>query len=240
MRSENRKLAERFNCTYKTGPGKGLYANRNFTAKHCKGTHIRTMDDDHTFPEGHMSICLKKIHEDPDSVWILGEWYPNESQDKPTPYCPGEIHPRGYSTKPKDEQNCKAISCGASIYPRTIIDKNILNVEYFRFGYTYLEYGCRLNHLGFRIRHLNETFVYHEYYFNPPSFNNQVAVTDSKIFAMMALSFLYQPTLKNKFFTIAQLGVWFIKSYKPTKESILNNISRIKELKKDLKQYNFI
>src|SRR3954454_3566516 len=50
----NNELAQKYSCRYIKGPGKGLYANRNFVARHCSGTHIRTMDDDHEFPENHL------------------------------------------------------------------------------------------------------------------------------------------------------------------------------------------
>jgi glycosyltransferase involved in cell wall biosynthesis len=233
---QNRELAEKYECKYIKGPQKGLYANRNFIAKVCKGTYIRTMDDDHTFPPDHFKTCLEKIREDPKSIWIIGEIYPNGVPQPVPPPCPGEIHPRGFGVKPKDEQNCRAISCGASIYPRTIIDNNILNVEYFKFGYTFFEYGSRLKHLGYRIRFLNETYIYHEYYSNPSSFNNEIAIMDSKIFAMMTLSFLYETSLKNQLYTTAQLTFMLFKNYKATRISIIENIKRIKELKEGLER----
>src|SRR4051812_34264064 len=52
---QNKRLALLYACKYIKGPGRGLYANRNFAAKHCSGTHIRTMDDDHEFPENHLT-----------------------------------------------------------------------------------------------------------------------------------------------------------------------------------------
>src|SRR4051794_13593699 len=48
-----RKVAARYGCRYERGPRRGLYANRNAAHALCRGSHIRTMDDDHEFPEHH-------------------------------------------------------------------------------------------------------------------------------------------------------------------------------------------
>lgn len=45
-------LAKEFGVRHVLGPKRGLYGNRNSSALACEGTHIRTMDDDHTFPPG--------------------------------------------------------------------------------------------------------------------------------------------------------------------------------------------
>src|SRR6266436_1047865 len=50
---EVKQLAQNYNCQYLRGPQRGLYANRNHVARACRGTHIRTMDDDHEFPADH-------------------------------------------------------------------------------------------------------------------------------------------------------------------------------------------
>src|SRR5829696_6359592 len=54
---ETRRVVEAHEATYLTGPRRGLYANRNAVASACSGTHVRTMDDDHEFPEGHFTAC---------------------------------------------------------------------------------------------------------------------------------------------------------------------------------------
>src|SRR4030095_1228767 len=74
----NIELALRYGCKYIKGPGRGLYANRNFVAKQCSGTHIRTMDDDHEFPENHLIECLRAIKEEPKTIWTIGEFYPTD------------------------------------------------------------------------------------------------------------------------------------------------------------------
>ena len=71
--ARNREIAGSAGCHYVAGPRRTLYANRNFAARQCRGTHIRTMDDDHTFPPGHFARCLAAVHSDPDSLWTVGE-----------------------------------------------------------------------------------------------------------------------------------------------------------------------
>src|SRR3954471_12844764 len=55
--AESSPVAEEHGCRYEPGPRRGLYANRNAVARLCRGTHIRTMDDDHEFPPGHWAAC---------------------------------------------------------------------------------------------------------------------------------------------------------------------------------------
>ena len=68
----NRAIAGEFEARYIPGPRRGLYANRNTAALACEGTHIRTMDDDHTFSPGHFEQCLAAVQSDPHSVWTTG------------------------------------------------------------------------------------------------------------------------------------------------------------------------
>ena len=237
---QNKILADKFEAKYLEGPRKGLYVNRNFVAKNCKGTHIRTMDDDHTFPKDHLRICLDKITEDPDSVWIIGEYNPTEVILSTPHPVPAEIHPRGFSITPKDTQNSRAISCGASIYPKNIIELNILNSEDFKFGSVYLEYGSRLKYLGFRIRHISETYVIHNFDFNTRSYNNEIELLNSNIYAIMTLSFIYEPTMENKILTISRLVYLFFKSPKIAKKLIFENWNRVQHLKIKLKDFKHL
>ena len=71
---ENRRIAAEFCCRHEEGPGRGLYANRNAAALRCAGTHMRTVDDDHTFPPDHFEQCRAAVEEDPCAVWTTGEW----------------------------------------------------------------------------------------------------------------------------------------------------------------------
>ncbi|MVN22239.1 glycosyltransferase family 2 protein [Mucilaginibacter arboris] len=237
---QNRNLSNRYDAKYLEGPKKGLYANRNFVAKSCGGTHIRTMDDDHTFPQDHLKICLDKIAEDPDAIWVIGEYNTTETPLPPPHPVPSEIHPRGFSITPKDPQNSRAISCGASIYPQKVITSNILNNEDFKFGSVYLEYGSRLKYLGFRIRHISETYVIHNFNFNTRSYNNDTEILNSNIYAMLTLSFVYEPTVINKFYTISQLTYYLTKDYQVVKKLIGENWKRVQLLKIKLRDFKHL
>src|SRR4051812_33318686 len=62
--TEVRRICAEYGCEYLEGPRRGLYANRNRAAIACGGTHIRTMDDDHEFPSGHMEQCVAAVARD--------------------------------------------------------------------------------------------------------------------------------------------------------------------------------
>jgi glycosyltransferase involved in cell wall biosynthesis len=192
-------IARTYNCVYQRGPQRGLYANRNAAAKACGGSHFRTMDDDHEFPSDHIARCLRAIERDCEAIWIIGEIHASETEHKNVnPRCPGELHVRGFSAPPKDPQNCHAISCGASIYPRSVVEREILNAEYFSFGIVYLEYGYRLSRLGYRIRHLADTYVIHHSDLTDNSYRVDKTALAARMFSMTCLAFLYEPTLGNK------------------------------------------
>jgi len=195
---KTKDVAERWQCRYIEGLRKGLYANRNYIASVCLGTHIRTMDDDHEFPEQHIEQCLTAIKSDPYSVWIIGEYLTEKIAGNPPHPCPGQLHPRGFSCLPEDTQNCWAISDGASIYPRKIFDSGLKFVEYWKFGCSYLEWGSRLYYLGYRIRHLESTYVIHHLDLKNRSFMDNQMHKTSMLFAMRCHAFLYQETIKNK------------------------------------------
>jgi glycosyltransferase involved in cell wall biosynthesis len=205
MINANIELARNYSCKYIKGPGKGLYANRNLVAKSCTGTHIRTMDDDHEFPENHVMNCLKAIEEEPDTIWTIGEFYPTDKvKTLPAP-IPGQLHPRGYSYSPKNIKKYFGISCGASIYPKSVIDRNILNAEAYRFGILYLEYGARLYKKGYTIKPLAITYVIHHYDENNRSESKSDIIKGAQIFSMLMFSFNHMKNFKNCFFTTTEI-----------------------------------
>jgi glycosyltransferase involved in cell wall biosynthesis len=104
------RIAEKWACRYVSGPQRGLYANRNHAALACHGTHVRTMDDDHEFPPGHIACCIAAIVADPDSVWVIGEFLADQEIEGGAVPFPGQLHPRGYSVAPPDPQCCWAIA----------------------------------------------------------------------------------------------------------------------------------
>lgn len=149
---------KKWNCQYLSGPRRGLQANLNNAALACQGTHVRVINDDHIFPEDHLKITQRLVESDPDSVWIIGEYY--EMPEATTELqLPGEVQPRGYHKPISDFDDCFAISGGASIYPRKIFENHRFLES---FGYVCdLEFGPRLKGLGYRIRYSPETYVIH-------------------------------------------------------------------------------
>jgi GT2 family glycosyltransferase len=163
------------------------------------------MDDDHEFPEGHLQACLQAISLDPEAVWTIGEYYPFEHfRPLPAP-IPGQLHPRGYSYIPKTQDHYFGISCGASIYPRSVVDKYILNLETYPFGILYLEYGARLVRHGYQVRFLDTTYVIHHC--------NETAGTNAEnnelacLFTMFMFSFRHQKSFSNQVKSLSQIAV---------------------------------
>lgn len=189
-------IAAEAGAEYVPGARRGLYANRNRSILACKGTHVRTMDDDHELPAGHLAACISAMLQDPNAIWIIGEFLPEQRQDGAVP-CPGQLHPRGFSVLPKDPQNCWALADGATIFPRPVFLSGERYTERFVFGGAYLEFGSRLHWRGYRIRHLKSTYVVH--HAGPErSITDQVAIEAANTYAMLCHSFIYQPSLSNR------------------------------------------
>ncbi len=154
-----RSCAERLGCVYIQGPRRGLYANRNFSALRCQGTHVRTMDDDHELPPGHWEAVEAAVAADPAAVWSISEFLDPSQVVLPVPPV-GEIKPRGFSAPPEDLDASMSIADGASVYPRAVLQAHRM-IDCFKFGKSYLEFGARLKALGFRLRHLPTTYILH-------------------------------------------------------------------------------
>ncbi|MDY7012623.1 MAG: glycosyltransferase, partial [Cyanobacteriota bacterium] len=158
---ETEKIAREWGCRYLQGPRRGLYANRNFSALACGGTHIRTMDDDHVLPRGHLEQCYNAVACDRDSIWTTGEiGYVNG-----TYYAASEtahqLCPSGVGEGVKDWDNNWAIADGSTIYPRIIFDRGYRMIEDYRYGSSYLEFGAYLYYHGFRSRCIRDAYVNH-------------------------------------------------------------------------------
>lgn len=151
-------VAHKWNCKYIHGPRRGLQANLNNAALACQGSHVRIVNDDHIFPENHFKVIYDTVKSDPESIWILGEYYeyPNPKSHL---HLPGEVQPRGFHKPITNFDDCFAISGGSAIIPRRVFDKHSFLEA---FGYVCdLEFGPRLNALGYRIRYCPETYVIH-------------------------------------------------------------------------------
>jgi glycosyltransferase involved in cell wall biosynthesis len=206
-----RILASDFGCKWIQGPRRGLYANRNCSILACRGSHIRTMDDDHTFPPYHFSILYDLVCANPATILTIGEVSPGQLADantrEPSVSYPGQLHPRGYSCAPGEINSYFGISCGGTIYPRGVFDDGYKNSEKFLFGSTYLEFGALLRYAGFDIRIARNTYFVH--HAMPADLRRPDITTPALMFAILCHSFLYFPSIRNKLYTSFALArIW--------------------------------
>ena len=159
--TETRRAADEFGCRWIAGPRRGLYANRNFAALQCTGTHIRTMDDDHTFPPGHFAQCLAATVRDPEAVWTTGEMGFIDGKPRGGLETATQLHPSGAGGPVGNVDDNWAISDGSTIYPKKIFDRGMRMLECFSYGSTYLEFGAYLYHHGWRSRCMPGVWIEH-------------------------------------------------------------------------------
>lgn len=186
-------LAKYWDCRYINGPRRGLYANRNYTALACKGTHIRTMDDDHELPDGHIKQCIEAVCSDPQSIWTTGEiGYVNGEFYGSSPTAT-QLYPSGVGGTVTDVDNNWAIADGSTIYPKEIFDRGHKMVEWFPFGYSYLEFGAYLYYHGFRSRCISGALVKH--YADEITVKRQVniSVLESQLYASLCFNLYFKP-----------------------------------------------
>lgn len=203
------KLASDYECLYTQGPKRGLYANRNFVALLCKGTHIRTMDDDHTFPDDHFAVVNEWVQRKPTDVLTIGEFLPSEipTPSYPPP-IPGQLHPRGKSMPPEKLDDYYGISCGGSVYPREIFDKGYRLEDTFLFGSSYLEFGSLLKFKGQRINFIDETYLIH--HFENADLRRPEIVIPCLVWALLCHSFYYRPEIQNKRKTLYKFAIFLL------------------------------
>ena len=197
FQAEVKRIAVEFGAKWINGPQRGLYANRNHVARACLGSHFFSSDDDHEHPKDLLAICTEEVRADPRSSWCLGEVAAWEDIESKGWYLPGELSVTGGSVVPKDRSNCRAWSDGATVFPREIFDDGLYFCEAFRFGVSYLEFGCLLQAVGRRIRVLNKTGVIHHFGGAERSFKIPDEERASWYFAILMLARVYQPTAKN-------------------------------------------
>jgi len=206
-----REIADAYGCRYMSGPRRGLYANRNASALAARTTHVRTMDDDHEFPPGHLDACLAAIELDPSAVWTLSEVRPGDPHGDGRDTPPGQLNARGFSGPPAPNAPMWAVADGATIYPRSIFTEGRLFVDDFPFGAAYLEFGSRLYKAGFQIRHLAGTYVIHHYDPATRSFLDRRIDLASRFFAMFAHALVHQQSVGNRTLMTAEIGKQLIR-----------------------------
>jgi len=154
-------IAQEFAARHVAGPRRGLYANRNAAALACGGTHIRTMDDDHTLPPGHLRICLEAVTRDPQALWTCGEQSIVDERPGTFTARAAQLHPSGAAHSVEDPDDNWAIADGATFYPREVFERGFRYVEEFGYGSSYLEFGALLYARGWRSRCIPGAFVEH-------------------------------------------------------------------------------
>lgn len=187
---ETRSIVERFAARYVAGPKLGLYANRNVAAAACSGTHVRTVDDDHTFPPGHLGACIEAMRRHPNDVittgqrsFLCGEYFDT---------CPtaNQLHPSGAGGPVANLDDNWAIADGSTIYPRVALQRFRMMEPPTRYGASYLEFGALLYHRGFRSRCLSGVLVDHHAENVDPRSEGA-----SRLFASLAFNLYFRPNL---------------------------------------------
>lgn len=158
---EIRALAEEFSAVYQSGPKRGLYANRNAAAFACKGTHVRTMDDDHRFPPGHFELCREAVEENPEQVLTTGETTFVDGNVTHEVDTANQLHPAGVGGPVHDPAKNWAIADGSTTYPMEIFRRGYRMVEAFQLGSSYLEFGALLFRSGIQSRCIADAKVEH-------------------------------------------------------------------------------
>jgi glycosyltransferase involved in cell wall biosynthesis len=158
---EVRAMAQRFDCRYLRGPRRGLYANRNFAALNCTGTHIRTMDDDHILPKNHLEQCLAAVREDPAAIWTTGEMGFFNGKSVGIARTATQLGAAGVGEPIVCPDDNWGIADGSTIYPREVYDRGFRIVEDFGFGSSYLEFGALLYSRGWKCRCIIGALVEH-------------------------------------------------------------------------------
>lgn len=189
---ENERIAAAHDCRYVRGPQRGVFANRNRAALACRGTHIRTMDDDHRFPPNHFRTCRRVVERDPSSIWAIGEY----RLGSPFFYPPTQVTYKGIGEVPPDYDDCWAVADGSTIFPASIFEAGHRYYEDLPFGANYLEFGSRLYWLGHRTHIVTSTFVYHMDD-NDSLYTNRELFMTTYCFASLAHCLLYRRTVKN-------------------------------------------
>ncbi|MEC4806239.1 MAG: glycosyltransferase family 2 protein [Jaaginema sp. PMC 1079.18] len=155
------QVAQKWGCRYLRGPRQGLYANRNFAALACQGSHVRTMDDDHILPPGHLELCEAAIAIDPEAIWTTGEVGFVNQQFSGEAATAQQLCPAGVGAMVTDLDDNWAIADGSTIYPRVIFEQGYRLLEDYRYGSSYLEFGAYLYYRGFRSRCIRGAYVEH-------------------------------------------------------------------------------
>jgi glycosyltransferase involved in cell wall biosynthesis len=187
------ELAEKWGCRYLEGPRRGLYANRNHSLLSCAGSHVRTMDDDHRLPTGHLEACLKAVESDPNSIWTVGESGFIDGIYIGTLPTASQLHASGLGTAVTNLDDNWAIADGSTIYPCQVFQSGYRMVERFNFGSSYLEFGAYLYSRGFKSRCVRGTVVEHYTQRQTIDRMKELGVIESQLFSSLCFNLYFRP-----------------------------------------------
>ncbi|NEO27125.1 MAG: glycosyltransferase family 2 protein [Kamptonema sp. SIO4C4] len=209
---ETKSVADRWDCRYISGRSQGLYSNRNHAAIACQGTHIRTMDDDHILPPGHLEKCLEAVESDPHSIWTTGELGYIEGEFYNKAETANQLSPSGVGVSIKDPNNNWGIADGSTIYPRTIYDQGLRMLEDYAYGESYLEFGAYLYAKGFRSRCLLGVYVEH-YAESTTITRRPLSMYESRLYSSICYNLYFQKNY-TKFVRYLMAYTWRLRQYK--------------------------
>ncbi len=185
------KVASAYGTRYHAGPRRGLYANRNAAALACRGTHVRTMDDDHLLPSGHMSRCLDAVQSDPRSIWTTGEHGIFRGEAFPPAHHASQLHPAGVGGPVNDPDDNWAIADGSTIYPHEVFSRGLRMMEHCAgYGSSYLEFGAYLYQRGYRSRCVPEAMVEH----HTETYEPHRGCPECMLFASASFNLYFRPS----------------------------------------------
>lgn len=222
MAARTEAIANNWNCRYIIGPHRGLYANRNHAALACQGTHIRTMDDDHILPEGHLKQCIKAVYSDPKSIWTTGEIGFINGKYCGTSATATQLYPSGVSGPVIDIDDNWAIADGSTIYPQEVFQQGHRMVEWFPFGSNYLEFGAYLYYHGFRSRCIPGALV--EHYANETILKRKknISVIESQLYASICFNLYFKPN-----YILAAKYIFSSIRYSNFNQNLLTNLPNL-------------
>ncbi|WP_017303057.1 glycosyltransferase family 2 protein [Spirulina subsalsa] len=212
-RSTTQAIAEHWHCRYIPGPGRGLYANRNHVAFACLGTHIRTMDDDHILPPGHLAQCLVALEQDPFSIWTTGEIGYINGEYCATAHRANQLCKSGVGMTIENLDDNWGIADGSTIYPRVIFDQGLAMLEDYRYGSSYLEFGAYLYYHGFRSRCIPNAYI--EHYGDEMTITRYNAtILESYLYASLCFNLYFKRSYTNAL-KYAMIYLWKLRQDAP-------------------------
>ncbi len=187
-----RAVVEQWDCRYLPGSQRGLASNRNRVARACEGTHVRTMDDDHALPAGHLERCLAAIASDPEAIWTTGEISFVDGAYWMSAAVANQLTPAGVGRSITNPDDNWGIADGSTTYPRAVFERGLFMLEDYEHDGNSLEYGAYLYRHGFRSRSIPDAPI--EHYMTAESLHRRPPrMFESRLFASLCYNLYFRP-----------------------------------------------